>query len=106
MTACLRCDGIECSRTIAEHEGDLRTWWRLARHGDEWAGEVGRPYMGVPMMVPMASIFIDSDEDGVEMDEEMEEFLLAGDDPGAVILHFCSSACLAVWASQSAALEP
>lgn len=112
MTACLRCDW--CSKAVAEHEGDLRQWWRLARHGVEWADEAAAPkIMGAMLMQPqvsMRSTFIgdfptdDGDDDdvivGVIMDDEIDE-----DEPSATILHFCSAACLGEWATQAAALE-
>lgn len=115
MTACLRCDG--CSKAVAEHESDLRQWWRLVRHGMEWADEAGAPKFGPMMMAPpvfMHSTFIggvfsdDEDEDdddmmivGIPIDDDED-----ADEPSSVVLHFCSARCLAGWAEQASAIEP
>lgn len=106
MTACLRCDGDSCTRTAAEHEADLRRWWRLERHGAEWADEPGshmeRPSIEVMMGFPFT--FGDDDDDELEWSgDEMEVGVI--DSPSDAVLHFCSAGCLASWATQAANLE-
>lgn len=106
MTACLRCDG--CGNAVAEHEADLTQWWRLARHGDEWAEEAGLPHGGMHMhpTVTMQTFMVEDTLDdhdvvvGLALPEEFEEM-----EPPLVILHFCSSGCLSEWAFQAATFE-
>lgn len=108
MTACLRCDG--CNKAVTEHEEDISSWWRLTRYGADWIEEPGAPRMQMPM-VQMHSVFYTGnmgDMMPVEDDDEdaTEDFVAFDDEPGMAIVHFCSSECLAQWASQAAALEP
>jgi len=107
MTVCLRCDG--CPKVISEQDDDFKTWWRLTRYGADWIEEPGAPALQMPMMpmMPMHPVFFDGqhmievdDDDGIEVE------VLDDDEPSTAIVHFCSSACLAQWASQAAALEP
>ena len=94
---------------MAEHESDLRQWWRLARHGIEWAEEAALPqdssfFATVPFSINSMMIMEDNDDE-----ETLTEVLISEEldtnEPSLAVLHFCSSACLDSWASQAAALE-
>jgi hypothetical protein len=108
MSVCLRCDG--CSKAVSEHDEDFQTWWRLTRYGADWIEEPGAPASQMPM-VSMHSVFF-TGQGMVEMDS-MPEFedgdeaieVEFDSEPPMAVVHFCSSACLAQWAGQAAALE-
>ena|SRR5690606_32671585 len=104
MAACLRCDS--CGSVMAEHDGDLRTWWRLTRHGLEWANEPGEPPYLVGTRMLESTTFVTFDED--EMVEAIPDLLTqpvrSDEEVGHQVLHFCTSACLAAWASTAEAL--
>jgi len=112
MAVCLRCDG--CGEVVSEQDDNFKTWWRLTRYGADWIEEPGAPVTQMPM-VSMHSVFftgqgtveMDSTPDfDDEDDEDLEGEFLGADEPSMAIVHFCSSACLAQWAGQAAALEP
>jgi hypothetical protein len=110
MTACLRCDG--CYKAAAEHESDLRKWWRLTRHGIEFAEEpviAEVPFATVPFSMDSTFIAFQIDDNDDDDDEAIADVVMADglddDEPSSAVLHFCSSACLDSWASQAAALE-
>lgn len=81
MTTCLRCDG--CSKAVAEHEGDLRSWWRLTRYGEDWPEEPGpHPTSAQMPVVALQSVFVESSMDDLDdiedIEEAMEFFALEG----------------------------
>ena len=107
MTTCLRCDG--CSKAVAEHEGDLRSWWRLTRYGVDWPEEPGPQVPNSQMpVVALHSIFMETsgdDFDDVEDIEDAIELMGLDEEFSSPTLHFCSAGCLVAWSSQAAAVE-
>jgi len=110
MTACLRCDG--CSKAVAEHEADLRNWWRLTRHGVEWAEEAAAPkplasYAEIPQ-ISLSTTFVGefTDEDVELFDGEADgsdDFL--DEEISSVVMHFCSATCLVNWGQQASCFD-
>ena len=105
MTACLRCDG--CGKVAAEHEDDLRKWWRMARHGVEWANEPNEA-KGEGQSLSIHSVMMDarSMQEMMESDDSFAEMGMSmGEEEPMLVMHFCNSKCLGGWADQSASLE-
>ena len=85
MSTLLHCDGPTCETTAGDPARAAR-WWRLERQGDL---PLSHSSLLQPLMMPTISFGLDDDDD----DEIEPEF---GDTP---VLHFCSSGCLASWAT-------
>lgn len=96
MTATLRCDG--CDKTAGRGES-VAAWWSLTRYLSE------QVHSGpLPLLTPVVmstTIVGDFDGDSLEPDETDGD-LVAADDPDD--LHFCTTVCLALWASTAAAV--
>lgn len=98
MGAVLSCDGPTCERVSGRGE-DVSGWWSLSRHG---SAEACPPLM--PLIPQLAMSLMIGAEPTTE-DEQAEADLPDPEPDLPDDLKFCTTACLAAWASMAAGIE-